>query len=479
MKTISSTEIYKRIEIDNPWWRPSEGNIPGANFSPRDFLEPFSHLVTMNEPKRAVILMGPRRVGKTVMIHHMIKQLIEVHSVNIDTILYVSLDTPVYVDLSLENIVKIGRDRCKPDDRLIFFFDEIQYYKDWSVALKSLVDSYPNYKFIASGSASADLNRGSKESGAGRFTDFYLPPLTFTEFVRFKGYEEELIKEIDSSVGNAGRYDRLNDLFIEYINYGGYPEIVFNEEIQKDPGRFIRNDILDKVLLKDLPSMYGIRNVMELSRFFSMLALNTGEEVSMSGLTSSSGVNKETVTKYLDYLEYVFLIKRMRRIDKTGKYFQRDRTFKVYLTNTLLRTALFSPVSKDSDEIGHLVETAVYNQWHHKPGNEINYARWKNGEVDFTGSVPGTPLHKWVVEVKWSDKPYRDPSQIKSILSFAQNNTLTAPPIVTTRTLSGSLTIKGVQIQFIPCSIYCYLEGKQLMRRVYDHLLFLRPSTPT
>ncbi len=354
-----------------------------------------------------------------------------------------------------------------PNKQFYFFFDEIQYLRAWEVQLKSLVDTYPNSKFVASGSAAAALRMKSTESGAGRFTDFLLPPLTFAEFLKFREVEEELIKEVapDTYTYESTDISRLNEHFVDYINYGGYPEMVFDEEIRKNPARFIKGDILDKVLLRDLPSLYGIRDIQELNRLFTTLAYNTGEEVSMGGLTQESGVNKETVRRYLDYLEAAFLIRRIRRIDKSGKHFQRDRQFKVYLTNPSIRAALFGPITSDSEDMGPLTETAIFAQWFHNQylADNINYARWKGGEVDFVGQIYSSPHMQWAVEVKWSDRPHTHPDTVKGIIDFARTSNLEGMPKITTRTRAGRRAIKGLLIEYIPSSLYCYTIGKNIM----------------
>jgi len=180
MKPIAVEERVERLRLDNPWWRGGEEAIPYRELTPRDYLLPFSELVMKHEPRRAAVLMGPRRVGKTVLIHHLIERLIKTGGVPANNILYLSLDTPVYTGLGLGDFVDgLEAITDHPDKQFYFFFDEIQYLRDWEVQLKSLVDTYPNTKFIASGSAAAALRMKSTESGAGRFTDFLLPPLTF------------------------------------------------------------------------------------------------------------------------------------------------------------------------------------------------------------------------------------------------------------------------------------------------------------
>jgi len=464
-------ERVDRLYLDNPWWRREEEVIPYQDLTPRDYLLPFSELVMKHEPRRAVVLMGPRRVGKTVLIHHLIERLIKTGGVPARNILYLSLDTPVYTGMALEDFVDgLEAITDHPDKPSYFFFDEIQYLRSWEIQLKSLVDTYPNTKFVASGSAAAALRMKSTESGAGRFTDFLLPPLTFAEFLKFREVEEELIKEVapDTYIYKSTDISRLNGHFVDYINYGGYPETVFSEEIRKNPARFIKSDILDKVLLRDLPSLYGIRDVQELNRLFTTLAYNTGEEVSMGGLTQSSGVNKETVRRYLDYLEAAFLIKRIRRIDKSGKHFQRDRQFKVYLTNPSIRTALFGPVTGDHEDMGHLTETAIFAQWFHDQylHDAINYARWDGGEVDFVGHLNTSPPMKWVAEIKWTDRPYTHPETVKGIIEFARTNNLEGRAKITTKTRTGQRTIKGQLVEYIPNSLYCYAIGKNITKGI-------------
>ena len=89
----------------------------------------------------------------------------------------------------------------------------------------------------------------------------------------------------------------LNELFLDYINYGGYPEVVFSDKIKENPGQFIRHDIIDKVLLRDLPSLYGISDVQELNSLFTMIAYHSGAQFSYERLSKESGVKKETLKK--------------------------------------------------------------------------------------------------------------------------------------------------------------------------------------
>lgn len=343
MLEIAKSDIVARLEFDNPWWDSKEGNSIAFEETPRRkyFQSFYSNLVDFSI-RRALVLMGPRRVGKTVMLYHSIKALLQ-SGVDSSSILYASLETPIYTGLSLEKLLEYFQEKNghKRDAKLYVFFDEIQYLKNWEIHLKSLVDSYPTYKFIATGSAAAALRLKSQESGAGRFTDFVLPPLTFAEYLLFIDKEKLLIKrEPDKTINGVDKFNfsapniiELNSEFVDYLNYGGYPEAVFSDTIRKNPGQYIKSDIIDKVLLRDLPSLYGINDIQELNRLFTTLAYNTGNEVSLDALAKSSGVAKNTIRRYLEYLEAAFLIKMVERIDQNAKRFKRAMSFKVYLTN--------------------------------------------------------------------------------------------------------------------------------------------------
>ncbi|MFZ1319792.1 MAG: ATP-binding protein, partial [Candidatus Nitrotoga sp.] len=369
MLTISTNEILDRFEFDNPWWTQGEGiEERFAGFPRRFYFNSFITLIQDRSVNRAVVVMGPRRVGKTVMVYHAIQALLD-DGVPGNSIFYMSLETPLYSGIALEKMLNLFQKHFehKKDDQLYIFFDEVQYLRDWEIHLKSLVDSYASYRFAVTGSAAAALKLKSQESGAGRFTDFVLPPLTFSEYINFIKRKDELIEtnKILTRHGNKYVYrardiDELNKEFCNYLNFGGYPEAVMSKVIQQDPGRYIKSDIIDKVLLRDLPSLYGISDIQELNRLFTTLAYNTGNEITLEGLSKSAGVAKNTIKRYLEYLEAAFLIRRVNRIDNNARHFKRATSFKVYLTNPSMRSALFGSIGEDGTAMGHLVETAIY-----------------------------------------------------------------------------------------------------------------------
>ena len=466
-------QIIGRLKVDNPWW--TEGVIPEyySKMTPRMYLDIFYPLVRDMGLRRAMILMGPRRVGKTVMLFHTIGRLIA-EGVSPQNIIYISVETPIYNKIALEQLFTLSKQILgksgSTSEEFWVMFDEIQYLKNWELHLKSLVDTYRNVKFVASGSAAAELKKRSDESGAGRFSDFSLPPLTFCEYVHLKGYQRLMIPQTITLAGQDVEcfgtidIDKLNRLFVDYINYGGYPEVVFSDKIRENPGQFIRHDIIDKVLLRDLPSLYGIQDVQELNSLFTMIAYHSGGQFSYEAMSKESGVTKDTLRRYVQYLEAAFLIKVVHRTDDTARRYQRETSFKIYLTNPSLRCALFQPIGVTDNEIGDMVETAVFAQWIPRIGTDISYANWRlnkkeQGEVDIVGIDVARQKPQWTVELKWSDRYPEHPGELKSLLWFMPKNGI-SEAIVTTQTISMRKPMDSVVLHFMPVACYAYSVAK-------------------
>jgi len=196
---------------------------------------------------------------------------------------------------------------------------------------------------------------------------------------------------------------------------------------------------------------------------FTLLAFNTAEEVSFEQLSQRSGVAKPTIQRYIEYLEAAFLIKRVFRVDQDGKRYQRERNFKVYLTNSAMYTGLFGVRNPDEPEFGHLVETALFAQRFHEDAR-LNYARWGAGdcEVDLVESSamlkPITAL-----EIKWSDKYVDRPESLKGLIRFANKNRLLRV-WATTRSKSSKTTHDGSEVCQWPAAVLAFDYGIRAVR---------------
>lgn len=132
------------------------------------YFDQFWTLATERDVQRALVLMGPRRVGKTVLLYHFVERLLQ-QGTNPKRILFITIENPIYNHTGLESLFHSGCEAAGAKGEWngwVVIFDEIQYLLDWDIHLKSLMESYRDTKFIVSGSAAAALHYKSKESGA-------------------------------------------------------------------------------------------------------------------------------------------------------------------------------------------------------------------------------------------------------------------------------------------------------------------------
>jgi uncharacterized protein len=468
LEAISDADIRARINRDNPWWNAPSYIGPEAAFPKRVYFAPFKELALNFAVKRAAVLLGPRRVGKTFLIKQLIQDALP--TTKPENIMYVSIDATIYAGMGLEKFLSYLPTGASSGVTKIVVFDEIQYRRDWEIELKDLVDNYPQIKFIASGSAAAALQMKSRESGAGRFSDFTLPPLTFYEFLLFIGEGEKYIRKGDGPQNwEILDITGLNARFIDYLNWGGYPEAVTNPLIRDNAEQFIKNDIIDKVLLNDLPSLYGITKIQELKALFGFLAYNAGNEASLENIAQGLEMPKPTIKRYIEYLESAFLIIKVSNVDDNCKSPRRERNFKIYLNNPSMRAAFFAPVDPtDTQRIGLLAECAIFSQWQHSPHfSQLRYARWREGEVDIAFLDPGTQKPGWVAEIKWSDRiEDHEWEVVKNIVTLLKRHTGMREAAITTKTIEKQLNFENRPVYVRPCAAHCYMIGRNISARL-------------
>ncbi len=468
MRDVSDQQVTDHLKRLNLWWQTGRMDADTLAMHPRAYLTPVRQLLLEPGLRRAIVLLGPRRVGKTILIRHLMADLLR-SGIASHRIAYVEMDHPLLHGQSLEALIRqIEEATPGGEGTRYLFFDEIQSHKDWEKHLKPLVDHRPDLRILVSGSAAAALKRQSTESGAGRFTDFLLPPLTFSEYLQLRREPPAILEETPGLYALESIH-HLNEQFVDYVKFGGYPELALSPAIRNDPERFVKSDIVDKVLLRDLPQLYGIKDIQELNSLFTLLAFNTAEEVSFEQLSKRSGVGKPTIQRYIEYLEAAFLIKRVFRVDQDGRRYQRERNFKIYLTNPAMYTGLFGVRSPDDADFGHLVETALFAQRFHENAR-LNYAHWgtADNEVDLVESSPALkPIA--ALEIKWSDRFISRPELLKGLMRFVHNNHL---PIAwaTTRTQFGKQRIGDSELRQWPAAVLAFHYGTRAVQgRLADY----------
>lgn len=410
---IDEAELLGILQGFNPWWSGKQVQAPA--FRRLAFQVALQNL---ENPaiKRAILLTGPRRVGKTTILLQIAQKLATSPRRHPQSVLYLSLDHPLLKLWPLHETLRLYHETFWPEGQeAVLLLDEIQYAEDWDRHLKILVDHKPFYKIVATGSVSPLLRRGEIESGVGRWTRVPTPPLSFFEFLRIRGEAAPLVPEdlrpfdlFGRSAGElaqiATQFKPLAPSFQRYLLVGGFPETAMMPDIATGQ-RLLREDVVERVLKRDLTALFGIRNVADLERLFIYLCLHSGSILSVQACASALEVSHVTVANHLEALEASNLIYRLPQMAAGGKAALKVR-HKIYLKDAALRNAVLlkgEEVLANPTEMGLIVETAILRHlsaYYYRDTPEILYWREpKTGvEVDI---VVRSPKYVIPVEVKY------------------------------------------------------------------------------
>ena len=456
----------------NPWWSAPDSSAPPFKRLAFQICRKYLKDATL---KRAILLSGPRRVGKTTILIQVAEALIkEAHDPK--SILYLSLDHPLLKLLTLPEILRLYHENIYPAGKPVtLLLDEIQYTKEWELEIKQLVDHKPEYRILATGSASVVHKDQLTESGVGRWITVPIPTLSFFEFLHISG---ETAPQIPSDLRPSDLFSRpqadlaeigaklrgLMPLFGRYLLVGGFPETARQQDASLCQ-RLLREDVVERVLKRDMTALFNIRNVNELEKLFIYLCLNTGGILSVQKCASELGVNAATVNNHLEALVNANLIYRLAPAEMGGKKVLKAR-YKVYLVDAALRNAVLlrgPEILNDPPEMGTIVETTVLRHlfaYHYRDHPQIVY--WRDAaterEVDM---IIRSPAYVLPVEVK-----YREDASLgekDGLVVYSRRENVKQAYWVTKREADfGAVRFPGVTTQFlkIPAHIFCYLLGQ-------------------
>lgn len=312
---ISKSEVIPLLSQFNPWWK-NEGISDLPTWRRAAFNELLMWVV--NPPaNRAVMLSGARQVGKTTLLLQTIDQLIK-EGVRPTNIMYVTFDHPIFKIAGLQLILEAWRElEPKHDGIEYLFLDEAQVVKDFGTWVKHQVDFAKYRRIVFTGSAMS-LAHIDQESGVGRWHTMRISTLSFYEYLQIKNIKTPIIPEINSlselfeyssreflSISNATQ--ALIGHFHEYLVRGGFPQTALVENVSQAQ-RLLREDIIDKVLKRDMTALFGIRRVFELEQMFIYLCLHDGGIQDINSLSKNLGVNRATVQNYINLLETTHLL---------------------------------------------------------------------------------------------------------------------------------------------------------------------------
>lgn len=471
MAIMDSSRVLKVLSSFNPWWVTGALH-PGFFKSYKRFAyyEAMKRL-DQTDIRRTVVLSGARRVGKTTIQFQMIQALLD-RGVIPSHIVFISMDHPVLKLSQLDDILDCYHENICATKDVYYFFDEIQYAANWDRWLKAIYDMQPETRVVATGSASPALLKGSTESGAGRWSVIPVPTLSFYEYCALLGFE---VKDLDPAV-RPTYFQRLSQIernrvmlklsavqnhFIRYLQVGGFPELALasNNALAQQA---LREDVVDKVLKRDLPSLYNIRNSTELERIFLYLCNISSQIVSFEAISRElDGVSRATVENYVRYLESANLIYMSYPVETGGRKVLKAQP-KIYIADAAIRNAVLmdDDLISNPEEMGKIVETAVYKHvaaFYYQNATKVGYFRdsKKDKEIDIVVDYPN--IRNILIEVKYREQaPVPDNAAIAQMCQDAE-----AALIVTKRFDDCGLQTApcGRQMIRIPAFAFLYLLG--------------------
>jgi len=336
---------------------------------------------------KVISIVGVRRSGKTYLMFHTIRKLLE-SGEPVERMIYVNFEDErlEFKREELDLIIQAYRE-LYPDQNLkdcFFFFDEVQNVEGWERFVRRVYDSISKNVFIT-GSNSRLLSTEIATSLRGRTVKVETFPLSFGEFLRFKGFEFFPSKDVYSSSRRA----KLVNLFEEYVTFGGFPEVVLSEE--RDFKLRILQEYFDVMLYRDLVERYNISNPYVLKFFIKRVFESTGKPLSVNRIFNqlkSGGyrIGKDTLYQYLDYATAVYLVRVLQKYSKSVLKRELGEK-KVYAVDNGLLMALSFEMGRD---YGRLLENAVFNELLRQGGELFFYKNRK--ECDFVWFVEGQPV---------------------------------------------------------------------------------------
>lgn len=420
MAIVSDEQIIKVLRQYNPWWRiPSaikEENKPQKRLAYDEALRILKH----KSIRRFVVLSGVRRVGKTTILYQIMNSLID-EGINPKNILYVTFDNPILKLVTVEDVLSIYESLYPIVGTRYIFFDEIQYTENWELWMKVIYDSRKDIRLIATGSASPILEKGSTDSGTGRWTVLKIPTMSFYEYCKLLGLEEpeipddlrltELVRRSRAELGDLmSRFSSLQNHFNRYLTIGGFPELVLSED-DAYAQRMLREDVVDKVIKRDVLTLFNIRSPLLMEKLFLYLCMNSAEIFNATTAAKElENTSVSTIDSYIEALEMSNLVYLAKPVDVGSKGALKGKP-KIFIADAAIRNAvlMIDDILSDERELGVMVETAVYKHmvsFYQGSTAQLGYFRKAKDNQKEVDVVVELPRQKILCEVKYRNNSH-------------------------------------------------------------------------
>lgn len=358
----------------NHWWATKEVK---KELVPETYRDIF-HVIQKNFTRRHIqILSGLRRTGKSTILFQLINALLKEKTPPLH-IFYCSFDEPELQEKRIEEILKeytriTGIDYKK--EKITVFIDEAQKSRYWTEEVKMLYDHFKNIKMLISGSASLDIVSSAKKNLAGRALYYELKPLHFREFLE--------LKKITIHKHQSALHEELLKKEFEQFLMRPLPELVHEKDLPFIKN-YIRNVVIDPVILKDIPKEFKDVDIFLLEKLIEVFLSNPGQYLNIDDLARDMKRGKTTLYKALFYLEFSFLIKRVFNFRPSTRTASRKLS-RVYAYHPSLTLSFGIPDEKYAENMVFFELDTKY------------YWRDKEKEIDFLKNM-------LPVEVKYTSK---------------------------------------------------------------------------
>lgn len=339
-------------------------------FYPRSILP---KLESELKTKEITVITGMRQVGKTTILNHLLANIRSSNKILLD--LGNPLNRRVFdeenYDAVWNNLAQFG---ITKDEKAYIFLDEVQDMPQVSRVVKYLYDHW-QVKFFLTGSSSYYLKNLFPESLAGRKIVFEMFPLTFQEFLRFKGKERKTaytFKEL-AEKKNKIAFEQYNPYYQEFLEFGGFPKIALEENPERK--RVLLEEIFTSYFEKDAKSLADFRDISKLRDLILLLVPRVGSQLEINKLASELSISRETVYNYLSFLEQTYFISLLPRFS-TNINRQAAGSKKLFLCDTGIANIL------GKMSLGQSFEQSIFQNL--RPLNALcYYSKRGRSEIDF------------------------------------------------------------------------------------------------
>jgi predicted AAA+ superfamily ATPase len=476
MAIVSDEQVIKVLRQYNPWWRNplaiKEENKPQKRLAYYEALRMISHKTI----RRFAVLSGARRVGKTTIMYQMMNSLID-EGVNPKNILYVSFDNPIVKLVNVETVLSIYESLYPIEGTRYIFFDEIQYTEHWELWMKVIYDSRKNIRLTATGSASPILEKGSTDSGTGRWSILKIPTMSFYEYCRLLQIEEpilpdnlQLTKLVKMSKAELGdlmdRFAPLEVHFNRYLMIGAFPELVLSDD-DMYAQRMLREDVVDKVIKRDVLTLFNIRSPLLMEKLFLYLCMNSTEIFSVTTAAKElENTSASTIDSYIEALEMSNLIYLSKPMDVGSKGALKGKP-KIYIADAAIRNAvlMIDDVLSDERELGAMVETTVYKHivsFYQGSTAQLGYFRKAKDNQKEVDVVIELPREKILCEVKYRNNSHIPATDAIVELCKDESAKVTSAFLITKQLDDFGIAKHETHVPIlrVPAIAFLYLLGK-------------------